>query len=258
MRLSTLLRRAGYSAAIGAGVAVVTGTAVMAIELYAARRARLEHAAHGPHMRMWLGDADATPLKLVMLGDGLSAGVGVEDAGDTVGGVLAELLAGVRHWVALSSVAVPGADTADLHTQVARALLSEPPDVAVILLNGLAETMHPSESVAQLAGAVRKLSAAGTSVVVGTCPDLSSLRALAQPLRAIAGWRGSRLARAQAPAVRLAGGVPVDLASRCGVVFRTDRGMLCPDGLHPSAEGYRTLAHALYPAVYDAASRART
>ena len=258
MRLSTLLRRAGYAAAIGAGVTVVAGAAVMAVELYAARRAKLAHAAHGPHMRMWLGDSDATPLRLVMFGDGLAAGVGVDDAHDSVGGVLAELLAGVRHRVALSSVAVPGADTGDLHTQVSRALIGDAPDVAVILVNGLAETMHPAESVAQLSDAVRRLSAAGTSVVVGTCPDLASLRALKQPLRTVAGWRGARLARAQAPAIRVAGGVPVDLASRCGAVFRTDRGMLCADGLHPSAEGYRTLAHALYPAVYDGASRART
>ncbi|GLZ76418.1 hypothetical protein Afil01_12250 [Actinorhabdospora filicis] len=258
MRLSTLLRRAGYTAAIGAGVAVVSGAAVLALELLAAKRVRHGHPTLGPHMRMWAGPADGAPLRLVVFGDDLAAGVGVEDAQETVGGVLAELLAGTGHRVSLSSAAVSGASTGDLETQVARALLGEAPDVAVILMSGLSEAVsHPAESVARLGEAVRRLSAAGSSVVVGTCPDLSSVTAIAQPLRSIAGWRGSRLARAQAPAIRVAGGVPVDLAARCGALFRADRGMLCEHGLHPSAEGYRALAHALYPAVYDAASRAR-
>ena len=51
-----------------------------------------------------------------------------------------------------------------------------------------------------------------------------------------------------------AGGVPVDLASIAGPVFRADAGTLCHDGYHPSADGYRVWAHALMPAVLDAIS----
>lgn len=258
MRLSTLLRRAGYTAAIGAGAVAVSGAAVLALQLLAARRARRGHSTLGPHMRMWAGPADGAALRLVVLGDELAAGVGVEEAQETVGGVLAELLAGTGHRVSLSSAAVSGATPDDLESQVARTLLGEVPDIAVILMSGLSEAQgNPAEPVALLGEAVRKLSAAGVSVVVGTCPDLGGVAAIAQPLRSIASWRGARLARAQAPAIRVAGGVPVDLAARCGALFRADRGMLCEHGLHPSAEGYRALAHALYPAVYDAASRAR-
>jgi lysophospholipase L1-like esterase len=36
-------------------------------------------------------------------------------------------------------------------------------------------------------------------------------------------------------------------------VFRADAGTLCYDGFHPSADGYRVWAHALYPAVAKAA-----
>jgi lysophospholipase L1-like esterase len=36
-------------------------------------------------------------------------------------------------------------------------------------------------------------------------------------------------------------------------VFRADAGTLCYDGFHPSADGYRVWAHALYPAVEQAA-----
>jgi lysophospholipase L1-like esterase len=61
------------------------------------------------------------------------------------------------------------------------------------------------------------------------------------------------MARAQARAVLEAGGVVVDLAEETGAVFRADAGTLCHDGFHPSADGYRVWAHALYPAVAEAA-----
>ena len=83
--------------------------------------------------------------------------------------------------------------------------------------------------------------------------DLGAVRAWAPPLRQLLGLLGARLAKAQARAVREAGGVPVDLAERAGPVFRADAGTLCHDGLHPSADGYRVWAHALYPAVAEAA-----
>ena len=112
---------------------------------------------------------------------------------------------------------------------------------------------RPAEAAAYLGGAVRRLRDAGVAVVVGTCPDLGAVRAFAPPLRQLAGALGRRVARAQAEAVREAGGVPVDLAGRAGPVFRADAGTLCHDGLHPSADGYRVWAHALYPAVAEAA-----
>ena len=39
----------------------------------------------------------------------------------------------------------------------------------------------------------------------------------------------------------------MDLAAQTGPVFRADAGMLCHDGFHPSADGYRVLAYALFP-----------
>lgn len=92
---------------------------------------------------------------------------------------------------------------------------------------------------------------------MGTCPDLGAARALAQPLREVAGWLGRRTARAQARAVLATGGTVVDLAGETGPVFRADPGTLCHDGYHPSADGYRVWAHALLPAVVHAAAVAR-
>ncbi len=45
----------------------------------------------------------------------------------------------------------------------------------------------------------------------------------------------------------------VDLAGQVGPVFRADAGMLCEDGFHPSADGYRVMAYALFPELATAA-----
>ena len=76
-------------------------------------------------MRSSVGPAGKPPLRLVLLGDSTALGVGVDRVADTVGGQLAALLAeapGGRR-VELSSVAVAGSRSADLATQVARALV---------------------------------------------------------------------------------------------------------------------------------------
>ncbi len=90
--------------------------------------------------------------------------------------------------------------------------------------------------------------------MVGTCPDLGAVRAIAAPLRQVVGWLGRRVARAQTGAVLDAGGTVVDLATETGPVFRADAGTFCHDGYHPSADGYRVWAHALLPAVVAAAA----
>src|SRR5436190_19566018 len=102
-------------------------------------------------MRTSIGDPAATPLRLVLLGDSSALGVGVDRVVDTVGGHLAELLAdgtatGGRR-IELSSVAVAGSRGVDLGTQVARALLGNRPDVAVILVgtNDATRLRRPSD-----------------------------------------------------------------------------------------------------------------
>jgi lysophospholipase L1-like esterase len=255
-RAARRLRRAATVTMISGAMG---GVAVVAAEAVAARVRR--YAQPDPHlaMRTSIGDPASPALRLVLLGDASALGVGVDRVADTVGGHLAELLAGGPatngRRIELSSVAVAGSRGADLGTQVARALLGERPEVAVILVgtNDATGLRRPAEAAAYLGGAVRRLRDAGVAVVAGTCPDLGAVRAFAPPLRQLAGVLGRRVARAQAEAVREAGGVPVDLAGRAGPVFRADAGTLCHDGLHPSADGYRVWAHALYPAVAEAA-----
>ena len=251
-----VVRQVSRAAAVTALAGAIGGMALLAAETLAARTRRYASPDMQLAMRATVGPAKAPSLRLVLLGDSTALGVGVEQVADTVGGQLAALLAegpGGRR-VELSSVAVAGSHSSDLNIQVARALVGQRPDVAVILIgtNDAVRLARPTESADQLAAAVRRLRDAGAAVVVGTCPDLGSTRAFAQPLRQLLGWHGRRLGRAQVEAVRAAGGVPVDLAERTGPVFRADAGTLCHDGFHPSADGYRVWAHAMLPAVVAA------
>jgi lysophospholipase L1-like esterase len=254
----SVIRRLGQAAVVTAIAGTVGGAAVLAGQAVLARSRRYAQPDLRLAMRASVGGNGAQSLRLVLLGDSTALGVGVERVTETVGGQLATLLAdapGGRR-VALSSVAVSGSRSSDLGTQVARALVGTRPDVAVVLVGGN-DAIHfsrPSEAAEHLAAAVRRLRAVGVAVVVGTTPDLGAARAFPTPLRQLVGWQGRRLARAQTAAVKSAGGVPVDLAEQTGAVFRADAGTYCHDGYHPSADGYRVWAHALLPAVTEAAS----
>ncbi len=250
------VRLLGYG--LGTTAAALVG--VLTVEVLAARLRRYARPAIGPGIRSTVGDPEAPTIRLVMLGDSFAAGVGVQSVDDSIGGHLAALLAGDGHRIELSSVAVSGTRSYHLDTQVSRALLGERPDVAVILvgLNDATHLVNPSEAAYHLGGAVCRLTEAGVAVVAGTCPDLAVSRALGPPLRQIVGWLGQRIASAQEPEVVDAGGVPVDLARRTSAVFRADPGTICVDGFHPSADGYRIWAHALYPPVHQAVRAAKS
>ena len=258
--MAGLNARISKAAATGLIAGAMGGVALLAGEMLAAKARRYAKPTMGLALRTTMGRLSAPSLRLVLLGDSAAIGVGVEWLSETVGGQLARLLAeggadmGERH-VLLSSVGVAGSRSADLATQVARALLGTKPDVAVVLIGAHdATSMRSPEEAAELLGrAVRRLREAGVQVVVGTCPDLGAIRSIAPPLRQVAGLLGRRMAKAQALAVAEAGGVVVDLAGETGAVFRADAGTLCYDGFHPSADGYRVWAHALYPAVAKAA-----
>ena len=249
-----LARRVGRAATVALVAGTVGGAVVIAAEAAVARTRRYARPDPNLAIRTSHGDPTEQATRLVLLGDSSALGVGVARVVDTVGGRLAELLVDDGRRVELSSVAVVGSRSADLATQVARALIGPRPDVAVVLVgtNDATGLRSPADSAAALGAAVARLRAAGVPVVVGTCPDLGAVRAILPPLRQIVGLLGRRVARAQAEAVRAAGGVPVDLAQLTGAVFRADAGTLSPDGYHPSADGYRVWAHALMPAVRDA------
>lgn len=255
--MTSMAGKVGKAALITMIAGTVGGAALLTAEAMIARRRRYAKPELGLALRATVGPDGHPPLRLVLLGDSTALGVGVDRVADTVGGQLATLLStgpGGRR-VELSSVGVAGSRASDLATQVARCLLGDRPDVAVILVgaNDATSLRRPTDAAAYLGSAVRRLREAGVEVVVGSCPDLGASRAIAPPLRQVVGWLGRRMSRAQVRAVHAAGGNVVDLAAETGPVFRADPNTLCSDMFHPSADGYRIWAYALLPAVAHAA-----
>jgi hypothetical protein len=117
--------------------------------------------------------------------------------------------------------------------------------------NDVTSRARPAESVRALAEAVRALIAADCQVVVGTCPDLGTIRPIAQPLRLLARRWSRQLAAAQTIAVVAEGGRTVSLGSVLGPSFATDRGLFSSDEFHPSAAGYASAAASLLPSIAD-------
>jgi lysophospholipase L1-like esterase len=196
-------------------------------------------------------------LHLMIFGDSMATGYGCSSAEEVPGVLLARRLTehtGKR--IRLSTKAIVGATSKGVCSQVdAMFVAGPPPDAAVMMLgaNDITALNGVSQSAQRLLSAVRKLRARGAVVVVGTCPDLGVIAAIPQPLRSLARARGARLARAQAAAVRSAGGVPVPLAHLLAAQFRnTPEIMFSADQFHPSAAAYALAAEQLLAGLGEA------
>jgi lysophospholipase L1-like esterase len=230
--------------------------AVLGVEIWRAAHRRYLLGDHPLDLSGAYGPVGGRVVRLLMIGDSTAAGVGVTSAAESVGGQLAVALAadGVR--VLLSSVAVSGARAGDLSGQLDRIPVGLKADLAVMLVgaNDATHASVPSRVGKDVGQAVRRLRAANTSVVVGTCPDMGAPPAIDEPMRAILGAFGRRIASAEAGSVRSAGGVPVDLAALTGRAFRANHADFASDSFHPSAAGYQLWAQALLPSARKAIS----
>jgi lysophospholipase L1-like esterase len=266
------VREIAMTAAKGGGGLVGVGTAlagaaigVLAVQARLARRAigprrTVPPYADGRYLPPGHESARGTSLRLAVLGDSGAAGLGAPDAAGTPGGILASALAAAADRpVVLTNTAVVGARSSDLDAQVDR-ILAVRPHVAVILIgaNDVTHLVPPQRSVRLLGDAVRRLREARAEVVVGTCPDLGTVRPLATPLRQVARRMSRELAAAQELAVRQAGGRPVPLAELIGELFAGDPdAFFSDDQFHPSAVGYAACAQAMLPEVLASAGIVR-
>jgi lysophospholipase L1-like esterase len=196
-------------------------------------------------------------LHLMVFGDSTATGYGCRSAEEVPGVLFARGLAertGKR--IRLSTKAIVGATSKGLSGQVdAMFVAGPPPDAAVIMIgaNDITALNGVRPSARRLGAAVRRLCASGAAVVVGTCPDFGIITAIPQPLRWAAHTRGLRLARAQAAAVRAAGGVPVPLADlMASNAMPSPAVLLSDDQYHPSAAGYALVVAQLLPALCHA------
>lgn len=194
------------------------------------------------------------PIRVAMLGDSTAAGYGAYRDRDTPGARLAiGISEAARRPVHIKNVAVVGAESPDLLVQV-EALGNARPDLAVIMIgaNDVTERTKPSVAVPFLEETVQRLRSVGAEVVVGTCPDLGTIRPLAQPLRAYARHLSRDMAKAQTVAVVRAGGRTVSLGDLLGPLFMQHRELFAEDLFHPSAAGYAEAANAVLPSCLDA------
>lgn len=194
------------------------------------------------------------PIRIAMLGDSTGAGYGVYRDRDTPGARLAiGISESARRPVHLTNVAVVGAESPDLGVQV-DLLTRRRPELAVVMIgaNDVTEGTKPSVAVPYLEDAVRRLRALGAEVIVGTCPDLGTIRPLAQPLRAYARHQSRKMAREQTVAVVRAGGRTVSLGDLLGPLFMERLDFFSEDRFHPSASGYEAAANAVLPSALDA------
>jgi lysophospholipase L1-like esterase len=248
-----------YRLAAGGGGVGLLGAAFVALLREEARWARRKveartNKAGPPSGDGVYGSGRGKPLVLAVLGDSSAVGLGVDRAAETPGVLIAAALAELAERpVRLCCVAVSGAESRELDEQVDRAL-SERPDVALIMIgaNDVTTLTKPAVSVRHLEDAVRRFIAADCEVVVGTCPDLGTIRPIAQPLRLLARRWSRQMAAAQTIAVIRAGGRTVSLGSVLGPAFASDHSMFSIDEFHPSALGYAQAAAVLLPSVADA------
>jgi lysophospholipase L1-like esterase len=242
----------------GGGVGLVSMLAVGTIigEARLARRTIGVVEAPPPRCDGGYGtEFDGPALTLAVLGDSSAAGYGVDLPRETPGALLAAGLAErLRRPVSACSLAVVGATSATLVPQC-EAAVELRPDVAVILVgaNDVTHRVPPTIAVAHLASTVRQLRAVGTRVVVGTCPDLGTIRPIAQPLRWLAQRWSRQMAAAQTIAAVEAGAATVSLGDLLGPDFAAAPDeMFSADRFHPSAVGYAAAAAAMLPTLVAA------
>ncbi|WP_033431797.1 SGNH/GDSL hydrolase family protein [Saccharothrix syringae] len=193
-------------------------------------------------------------LRFRVLGDSLAAGVGCTTAHQTLGHRLADVLRADGHRVDLGVHAVPGARSIDLAPQV-RAAVPTGVDLALLVIgaNDLTSFTPPAIGARLLHDAVANLRRAGARVVVATAPDLGIVSRVPPAYRDLVSQASAMYARAQADAVRVAGGTIAAVGTELFDRFRADPALFSADGFHPSAAGYALIADALAPHVRDAA-----
>ena len=254
-------RRIAQTAAFGGGVGVAglgalgaLSYGVLRVEAALTRRIVGSRFEAPPVDAGRYGSGSGEPIRLVMLGDSTAAGLGVDYPHETIGATIANGVAAFSgRPVEVTNVAIVGAESPGLESQLDRALAETPaPDVALLLIgaNDVTHRIDRSVAVRHLEMTVRRLREAGAEVVVGTCPDLGAVEPLPQPLRWLARRWSRDLAAAQTVAVVEAGGRAVSIGDMLGAVFSADpKTMFSEDRFHPSAAGYARVAAALLPSV---------
>lgn len=257
------MSRAGQVGAAAVGAAgAVAATAAVGMGLLGAQAALAKHVI-GAETEPGFDDEGSygagvgDPYRILVLGDSTAAGVGADSAAHTVGATVATGVAAITgRPVELRNVGRSGATSPQLLAQVDRGLAAmSDPQVAIVMIgaNDITHRLDRAAATRALSDTVTRLRAAGAEVIVGTCPDLGTIRPIPQPLRSLVRRWSRALAAEQTVAVVQAGGRTVSTGDLLGPMFAEQPAeMFSADRFHPSAAGYARAAAALLPSVCDA------
>ncbi|HEV8626254.1 MAG TPA: SGNH/GDSL hydrolase family protein [Acidimicrobiia bacterium] len=230
-----LARRGGLVVA----AAVVGAAAVLAVEIQLARA-----GARLPDLDLVL-DRPGAGRRVVWLGDSTAAGVG---ASTPAGALPSQVAVGSGgSGVSVAVLAVSGARVADVLADQVPKVAGLRPDLVLISV-GANDTIHLTgrgvfrHTYEELVRALPP----GVPVVLLGVPDMGAIPRFAQPLRAVAGWRGRNLDAEVRWVAARTGAVYADIAGPTGPPFRhhPDR-YFAADDFHPSDAGYGLWADAV-------------
>jgi lysophospholipase L1-like esterase len=219
--------------------AVVGAAVVLLVEIQLARAGnRL------PDLELVL-DRQGAGRRIVWLGDSTAAGVGASSSAGALPSQVADGLGAPG--TSVTDLAVSGARVADVLADQVPKVAGLKPDLVLISV-GANDTIHLTgrgtfrHTYEELLRALPR----GVPVVMLGVPDMGAIPRFAQPLRAVAGWRGRHLDGEVRHVAAGAGAIYADIAGPTGPPFRRhpDR-YFAADDFHPSDAGYGLWADAV-------------
>ena len=239
--------RWGRAVAVGAPLALLGFAALLVVEVQLARGgARLD----GPPLRLdgAVGEGPGAPVRVLWLGDSTAAGVGVDEPADALPHLVA---AASGRPVELRVRAVSGDRVGDVVEDQLPAGADADADVVFVSVgaNDVTHLTSRDDFRERYRGLLERLPPAAQVVLLGV-PDMGAVPRLAQPLRAVAGFRGRELDEVVREVARESGAGYVGIAAATGPTFRARPGeMFAADEYHPSAAGYGLWADAVLAEV---------
>jgi lysophospholipase L1-like esterase len=233
----------GLSAAVAL---VMVAGAVLAVEVRLARTAQRLPVATPLALDATIGGPGPSSglLRMLWLGDSTAAGVGADEPD---GALPRQVAARLERPVQLTVLAKSGARVEDVIEKQLPKVASLDPDV-VFLSIGANDVVHFTSRGSFTRRYRRLLDQLGTTPVIALgVPDMGAAPRFAQPLRAIAGWRGRALDGCIRDALAGREGVRyVDIAGRTGPPMRRDPDRyFALDRYHPNEAGYGLWADAV-------------
>ena len=233
-------------AAISGAALTVSAAGLLVAEVLVARSGGTVAVNPAPPMGVAAGPPGTAGATVVWLGDSTAAGVGVTTEADTLPEQTAALLG---RPIKLTVLAHSGDRIADVLANQLPQLSGMAPS-AVFISIGANDATHLTARSAfrrDYGALLHALPSSVRRVVMLGVPDMGAPTRLAQPLRAVAGWRGQALnGDVRNLARRTPDAIYVDIAAMTGPSFRREPARyFAPDHYHPDPSGYALWARAI-------------